>query len=160
MSITDDTTAESAGDGVDSAAASEAAPRRGITFEVIAILAFVLALAAALLAVFSLALSARATEEVRNAPAGGGGSAGVAVSLSEFAISPGPLAASSGSSLAITNAGSVAHDLNVEGLATPEIPAGGSADLDISSLAPGTYEVYCNIAGHRGSGMETEITIE
>lgn len=159
MSITDDNTTAAVDAGP--ASTPDTPPkRRGITFEVIAVLAFVLALAAALLAVFSMALSARATEEVRNAPAGGGGSAGVPVALTEFAISPGPLAAPSGASLAISNDGTVAHDLHVEGLATPELAAGETAQLDLSSLAPGTYEVYCNISGHRGSGMETEITIE
>ena len=44
-------------------------------------------------------------------------------------------------------------------LLTPNIPAGGTATLDLSSLEPGTYTIYCEIAGHASSGMQTPLTI-
>lgn len=137
--------------------------RSGITFETIALLAFILAFAAALIAVFALALAVRSIDEHRAIPeggSGGGGSGAVAVSLTEFKITPGPATVAAGGSLEVSNDGTTVHDLTVEGNATPELAAGESATLDVSSLAPGTYEMYCQIAGHRDSGMETELTVE
>lgn len=139
---------------------SQGTKRSGITFEVIAMLAFVLALGAALLAVFSLALSARSIDESRRAPAGGGGDGGaVTVTLTEFAIAPETLSVDSGASLSVANDGSVPHDLVVEGVATPELQPGESATLTLADLEDGTYTMYCAIAGHREAGMEGEITI-
>lgn len=136
--------------------------RPGITFETIALLAFILAFAAALIAVFALSLAVRSIDEHRAIPEGGsgGGSGAVAVSLTEFKITPGPASVAAGGSLDVTNDGTTVHDLTVEGNATPELAAGESATLDVSSLAPGTYEMYCQIPGHRDSGMETELTVE
>ncbi len=137
--------------------------RSGITFETIALLAFILAFAAALIAVFALSLAVRSIDEHRAIPDGGssgGGSGAVAVSLTEFKITPGPVTVAAGGSLEVTNDGTTVHDLTVEGNATPELAVGESATLDVSSLAPGTYELYCQIAGHRDSGMETELTVE
>jgi uncharacterized cupredoxin-like copper-binding protein len=134
----------------------------GIAFETIAVIAFVLAFAAAICSVFAMGLAARSIDEHRAIPAAGAGGGGpVAVSLSEFTISPAPLTASAGGTLAVTNDGTTTHDLTVEGqdLATPTLDAGGTADLDVSALAPGTYTVFCSIPGHRESGMETDITI-
>jgi FtsP/CotA-like multicopper oxidase with cupredoxin domain len=94
---------------------------------------------------------------------GGGSSAssapvgpGTAVTLSEFAIAPEMVMATTGGGLDITNNGSVAHDLAVDGtdLATPSIDPGQTAHLDLSSLAPGTYTLYCQVAGHAAAGMK------
>ena len=152
-----DTTATPGADG------AKKGGRTGITFETIALLAFILAFAAALVAVFALSLAVRSIDEHRAIPEGGssgGGSGALAVSLTEFKITPGPATIAAGGSLAVTNDGTTVHDLTVEGLATPELAAGESATLDVSSLSPGTYELYCQIAGHRDSGMETELTVE
>jgi manganese oxidase len=133
----------------------------GITFETIAVIALVLALAAAICSVFAMGLAARSIDEHRAIPAAGAGGGPVAVSLSEFAISPAPLTVSAGGSLAVSNDGTTTHDLTVEDqdLATPTLDAGGSADLDVGALAPGTYTVFCSIPGHRESGMEAEVTV-
>lgn len=152
-----DTTATPGADG------AKKGGRTGITFETIALLAFILAFAAALVAVFALSLAVRSIDEHRAIPEGGssgGGSGALAVSLTEFKITPGPATVAAGGSLEVTNDGTTVHDLTVEGLATPELAAGESATLDVSSLSPGTYELYCQIAGHRDSGMETELTVE
>jgi FtsP/CotA-like multicopper oxidase with cupredoxin domain len=96
---------------------------------------------------------------------GGGGSGGsaaaasgpaTAVTLSEFTISPEMITATTGGGLNVTNAGKVGHDLAVEGttLVTPTIDPGKTAHLDLSSLAPGTYTVYCQIPGHADAGMK------
>lgn len=133
----------------------------GLTFEAIAIIALVVAFAAVILSVFSMSLAARSIDEHRAVPEGGAGGGPVAVSLTEFAIAPAPLTVSAGGTVAVTNDGTTTHDLTVEGqdLATPTLDAGGTADLDVSALAPGTYTVFCSIPGHRESGMETDITV-
>ena len=66
-----------------------------------------------------------------------------------------------GGSIEVTNAGSQAHNLGVEGtdLLTPDIEPGGTATLDLSSLDAGTYTLYCDIAGHADSGMTTPLVI-
>ena len=83
----------------------------------------------------------------------------VDVSLTEFMIMPDPMTAPAGATLAVVNDGAVPHSLSVEGLVTPDLLAGESANLDISSLAPGTYTVICAIVGHKEAGMETTLTI-
>jgi manganese oxidase len=85
----------------------------------------------------------------------------IAVELSEFAIAPAEVTMAAGGSLAVTNAGSVPHDLEVvdEGLATPMLDGGDEATLDLSGLAPGTYELRCTVAGHESGGMHATLTV-
>src|SRR5207245_3975805 len=61
--------------------------------------------------------------------------------------------------LDVMSTGSMAHNLAVEGksLATPPLPPGAEAKLDLASLAPGTYTLYCEVAGHRQAGMQAEL---
>ena len=77
------------------------------------------------------------------------------VSLSEFAIAPAAITVPEGGSLHVTNNGATAHNLTIvdEGIATADLPAGGSEELDVSSLAVGTYDVVCLVPGHADSGM-------
>jgi len=81
--------------------------------------------------------------------------ASVPVSLSEFKIDPNMVNASVGDQLVVTNKGSVAHNLTIEGtsLASPLIDPGKSATLDTSSLKAGDYTISCNVAGHKAAGM-------
>jgi FtsP/CotA-like multicopper oxidase with cupredoxin domain len=83
------------------------------------------------------------------------------VDLSEFAIEPAALQVLEGGSMAVTNTGSTTHDLTVRdaGLTTGEIAAGETTDLDLSSLAPGDYELLCSIPGHADAGMTATLTI-
>jgi uncharacterized cupredoxin-like copper-binding protein len=84
------------------------------------------------------------------------GAPATAVTLSEFTIAPEMVMATTSGGLDVTNNGNVAHDLAVDGtdLATPSIEPGKSAHLDLSSLAPGTYTLYCQVAGHSAAGMK------
>ena len=77
------------------------------------------------------------------------------VTLSEFAIAPAAITVPEGGSLHVTNDGATAHNLTIvdEGIATADLPAGGSEELDVSSLAVGTYDVVCLVPGHADSGM-------
>ena len=89
--------------------------------------------------------------------AGAGAGAGAApVTLTEFSITPLMITASQDGGLDITNTGTVEHNLAVQGtdLKTAMIPSGGTAHLDLSGLAAGTYTVFCEVAGHQASGMQ------
>ena len=89
----------------------------------------------------------------------GGGT--ISATLSEFEVSLSAAEIGAGGQIAVTNAGSMVHNVGIEGtdLVTPDIPAGGTATLDLSSLEPGTYTVYCEIPGHASSGMTTTLVI-
>lgn len=80
--------------------------------------------------------------------------------LSEFAIE-GPTELAAGpTTFDVMNHGSVAHNLTVEeGSATPDLAAGEEATLDVGELSPGTYTIFCSIAGHREAGMEATLTV-
>ena len=55
------------------------------------------------------------------------------------------------------NEGNVAHTLLVEG--KPFELAIGTTDVGTLALDPGTYTLYCDVAGHRAAGMEAELTV-
>ena len=82
------------------------------------------------------------------------------VSLTEFSIDGQFTAPAGPITLAVTNVGSVEHNLVVRdlGTSTPMLPAGGSATLDLGDLPAGTYELYCEVAGHESSGMSAELS--
>jgi len=84
----------------------------------------------------------------------------ISYSLSEFAIE-GPTEIGAGATrLQVGNDGSVAHNLAMEGgPTTPDLNAGESASLDVGELDPGSYVIFCSIAGHREAGMEATLTV-
>jgi FtsP/CotA-like multicopper oxidase with cupredoxin domain len=97
---------------------------------------------------------------------GGGGSVSsggpaVEVTLADFTISPDPIAVGAGGSLNVSNHGNTAHNLAVrdEQVATADLQPHATEALDISSLAEGTYEVYCAIPGHAEAGMTGTMTV-
>ncbi len=59
------------------------------------------------------------------------------------------------------NDGRLPHTLVVEGVRGFKLQVVGEGDVDRGSvdLAPGTYTVYCDIAGHRQAGMEATLTV-
>ena len=83
------------------------------------------------------------------------------VSLTEFAIEPSAITVPAGGSLTVTNDGSVPHNLAIADtdVSTPDLAAGESSELDLSSLEPGSYEILCLIPGHADSGMTGSLTV-
>jgi FtsP/CotA-like multicopper oxidase with cupredoxin domain len=83
------------------------------------------------------------------------------VELSEFAISPDPITVAPGGEVTVTNAGSIEHNLAIAGedVRTANLPSGESGTLDLGDLAPGEYEVLCEIPGHADAGMRATLTI-
>lgn len=90
-----------------------------------------------------------------------GAGEGAAVTLSEFAIAPDPVEVESGGSLQVTNAGTQAHNLKVAGtdLGTADLAGDAGETLDLSSLDPGSYEIFCSIPGHKEAGMAGELVV-
>ncbi len=85
----------------------------------------------------------------------------LSVDLKEFSIS-GQLTAPAGDvTLVIANSGTTTHNLGVRelGVLSADVGPGGSVELALGTLEPGTYEVYCDIAGHLDSGMVNTLTI-
>ncbi|MFK8024389.1 MAG: multicopper oxidase domain-containing protein [Ilumatobacter sp.] len=83
------------------------------------------------------------------------------ISLSEFAIE-GELTAPAGNvTLNVVNGGAIEHNLAVRelGVSTPNLMSRGVDALALGELEPGTYELYCSIAGHDTSGMVADLTI-
>lgn len=83
------------------------------------------------------------------------------ISLTEFAVT-GELVAPAGEiRLVITNDGSMNHNLvSTEfGVRTAVLQPGQTATLDLGNVSPGVYELWCDIPGHRSSGMEATLTV-
>ncbi len=113
----------------------------------------------ALAVVLSIAALVAADDDDDSVGSGGGGS--VHVSLSEFAIAPSSVNVPAGGSLHVTNDGTAAHNVSIvdTDLKTSDLASGEAAELDLSSLEPGTYEILCEIPGHADSGMTGMLTI-
>jgi FtsP/CotA-like multicopper oxidase with cupredoxin domain len=82
------------------------------------------------------------------------------VSLKEFAIA-GDLTVPAGPvTLHATNAGSAEHNVTLQGGAgTENIASGASGEVDLGSLAAGTYTLICTIPGHAEAGMKAELVV-
>lgn len=82
------------------------------------------------------------------------------VSLKEFSISGNFNAPPGDVTLNIANDGTVVHDIVVTGLGkTAPINAGATDTLVLAKLAPGTYEIFCDLPGHKASGMVTTLKV-
>jgi FtsP/CotA-like multicopper oxidase with cupredoxin domain len=83
------------------------------------------------------------------------------VHLSEFKIEPATISVATDGELEVMNMGTTAHNLVIrdESRATTMIAAGDTTNLDLTGLAPGTYAVYCEIAGHEQAGMSAALKV-
>ena len=108
---------------------------------------------ALLASVFAVGLAMRVEDDDDG---GGSATAGaVEVTLADFSIEPETIEASTGSSIRVTNTGAAEHNLAVKGteLVSETIAGGASTSLDVSSLEPGDYTVFCAVPGHESAGM-------
>ncbi len=82
------------------------------------------------------------------------------IDLSEFSIK-GDLTVPAGPVVVdVLNKGAAVHTLVLAGgPKTENLNAGEETLLDLGTLAPGTYELFCDIPGHRESGMSAELTV-
>jgi manganese oxidase len=88
--------------------------------------------------------------------------AAVDVQLGDIFISPQELTAPAGAdiTLEVENTGGIQHDLVLEGgPKTALIDPGTRASLDVGTLEPGTYTVFCSVPGHREGGMVASLVV-
>ena len=116
---------------------------------------------AVVLAVLALVVASVAIVFTGDDGSGSAATPAATIDLSEFALTPAAVTVPAGGTLEVTNGGSVAHNLAVGGtdIATADLAAGASETLDLSSLAPGDYEVICSIPGHADAGMSGTLTV-
>ncbi len=82
------------------------------------------------------------------------------IQLSEFAIQGDLTVAEGQVTLEVENHGALPHNLRlVNGPITSDLNSGEVENLDLGELAPGTYEVLCEIPGHQAAGMEATLTV-
>ena len=100
----------------------------------------------------------------------GGEMAGLALSATEFAYTPTELTVQAGSPVVInfTNSGTIDHSLAIElpedaggeAMLASAVKAGESADLAFTApMAPGEYEFYCPVDGHKDQGMVGKLIV-
>jgi uncharacterized cupredoxin-like copper-binding protein len=86
------------------------------------------------------------------------------LSLHEWAVQPAELRIASGDSLRLTvrNSGTMAHALTIPALGTEIawIRPGESRTVTIPPVAPGSYEYYCNLPGHKEAGQRGVLVVE
>jgi plastocyanin len=82
------------------------------------------------------------------------------VSMVEFAFVPSGIVVDAGQPLSITNDGAVRHNLLVTRLGKGiELAPGQTGTLELPSDAAGTYDVVCDLPGHREAGMVGTLTV-
>lgn len=94
-----------------------------------------------------------------SAPVAGGGKA-ISVEASEFAFAPNKFDAKVGEKLTfkITNKGALDHSFAITDAAGTvlgriDVKLGGSASFDFTPSKAGIYQLYCDVPGHKESGM-------
>jgi uncharacterized cupredoxin-like copper-binding protein len=80
--------------------------------------------------------------------------------LGDFSIA-GDLTAPAGNvRLQAVNQGAVVHNVGIRrGPISGDMQPGGRFTIELGALAPGTYQLYCDIVGHVESGMVADLVI-
>jgi uncharacterized cupredoxin-like copper-binding protein len=95
-------------------------------------------------------------------PEAGATGAPVEVRLSEYKVEMPSSLPAGRTTLEVANVGNAVHNFEIEGNGIEkkfetDLQPGQSETMRVE-LKPGTYEVYCPVEGHRGLGMELEVT--
>ena len=107
-----------------------------------------------LVALLALALSACGGDDVAKTPP-------VTVSMGEYFYAPAELTVPRDSDVRVVNNGAIVHSwiLKGAGVGTAGIAPGGSIIVGLQGVAPGTYDIFCDQAGHTQAGQAGKITI-
>jgi len=105
----------------------------------------------------------------RSGPSGTGsaqppvaGAPSVAVDLVDFGIRPLEIRVKAGQpvNLALVNRGRILHDLTIPALGFQAVVQPGQRTAAaLTAPAPGTYELYCSVPGHREAGMTGRLVV-
>ena len=89
----------------------------------------------------------------------------IAISLADFMLDPDDVNATGPTlTFEVTNDGPTPHNFTVRNdadevvAATDDLSAGESETLD-AELEPGTYTIFCSLAGHESLGMSGTLTV-
>jgi uncharacterized cupredoxin-like copper-binding protein len=80
------------------------------------------------------------------------------VYLDEWSIT-GDLDVPAGTTLQLENTGKIQHNVLIGTAGSENLQAGESGQLDLTGLAPGTYEAWCTLPEHANEGMVTPFRI-
>jgi uncharacterized cupredoxin-like copper-binding protein len=88
----------------------------------------------------------------------------ITVEGSEFSFNPSEITVQEGEevSIAFKNVGTLAHNITIGdlGLKSETIQPGQTAIITFTPTQTGTFAFWCDVAGHRQSGMEAELHVE
>ncbi|HLT17386.1 MAG TPA: cupredoxin domain-containing protein [Acidimicrobiales bacterium] len=93
----------------------------------------------------------------------GGGESAIEVIAEDIAFGEDRYTAAAGEvELTYVNEGAIPHTLLIEGVDgfKLEVQSNGDVDEGTVELEPGTYTIWCDIAGHREAGMEATLVVE
>lgn len=102
--------------------------------------------------------------DIESMRAGGATTPDQGVHLIEYAVHMPQTLQAGKQSFHIENAGKEVHSFAIEGNGVQtrlpsDLSRGGSAHFE-AELRPGTYTMYCPVAGHREKGMHTQVTVK
>lgn len=89
--------------------------------------------------------------------------AGITVIAKDISLAPANVRTTSGDvHITYRNEGSIVHTLVIEGVDGFKLDVAGTGDVDKGSvtLGPGTYTMYCDVAGHRQAGMHGTLEVQ
>ena len=89
--------------------------------------------------------------------------AGVEVIAKDISLAPASVRTTAGDvHITYRNEGSIVHTLVIEGVDGFKLDVAGRGDVDEGSvrLSPGTYTMYCDVAGHRQAGMHGTLEVQ
>lgn len=92
-----------------------------------------------------------------------GGESAIEVIAEDIAFGEDRYTAAAGEvELTYVNEGAIPHTLLIEGVDgfKLEVQSNGDVDEGTVELEPGTYTIWCDIAGHREAGMEATLVVE
>jgi plastocyanin len=85
----------------------------------------------------------------------------VVVHMTEYKFTPADITVPKDSVVLLVNDGQMAHSwvMPKAGVGTGDVQPGASQTLDLSGIAPGTYQVICDLPGHAKQGEVGTVTI-
>lgn len=93
----------------------------------------------------------------------GGTTGAIVIEMVDIAFNPTNITIPANTDVVIElpNKGALSHNFNVDklGIKTEDVPGGGSTTVTIKA-APGTYEFYCSVPGHKDIGMIGTLTVQ
>lgn len=98
-------------------------------------------------------------------PAGGTSTVAVATDKSQLKWDKAEYTASAGDvTFTVSNPSPMAHQFSVEGngvdFKSPDFNAGTTNEYTVKGLKPGTYQIVCNVPGHKEAGMVAKLIVK